>query len=239
MEGRKIGNLYSLDKAKDYYKLYGTEVESSSDLDRFFLSLIPESLDGKVALDLGAGNGRHAELLHNRGAERVIALDLSESMLQGAANRKREKSLAHLDLVRTDIEKLPFENQSIDYALSRFSVMYTKDLPKLMEKISNILKEDGEILIQANVATIQNPEDKEKIQSAPVPLLLKIGDKSVEIQNYANTLEDYFSAFQSAGLTIETQHQFPADELSVNKGYEYAEGINFQYIVFRLKKNKE
>ncbi|HAU66507.1 TPA: hypothetical protein DCW61_04115 [Candidatus Uhrbacteria bacterium] len=238
MEKQKIGNIYGVDNAKKYYETYGNEIESTSDLDRFFLSLIPKSLEGKIVLDLGAGNGRHSEVLHNRGAKQVIVLDSSESMLREAKKRKDEKKLDRLSLVLTDIDHVPIGEKKIDYILSRFSVMYTSDLTALFRKLSDIMTDNAEMLIQANFVTINNPDIEQEIKLTPVPLNLKIGENSVAIKNYANTLQDYLSAFQEAGLSIEEMQQFPAEELSVNEHYSYASAVDFKYIIFKLKKMK-
>jgi ubiquinone/menaquinone biosynthesis C-methylase UbiE len=187
-------------------------------------------------LDLGAGNGRRSEVLHNRGAEQVIVLDSSESMLREAKKRKEERTLDRLSLVLADIDHLPIGEKKIDYILSRFSVMYTSDLAGLIHKLSDIMTDDGEMLIQANFVTIQNPETEQEIKSVPVPLNLKIEEKSVAIKNYAHTLQDYLSAFQEAGLTVEETQQFPAEELSIDEQYPYANAVGFKYIVFKLKK---
>ncbi len=77
----KPGNQYNAHTTEAYYRTFGHEIDSSSELNRFSSGLIPESLHGKVAFDLGAGNGKYSELLHRRGAHRVIAYDLNESMV--------------------------------------------------------------------------------------------------------------------------------------------------------------
>jgi SAM-dependent methyltransferase len=234
MQRRKTGDQYAIDTATAYYRTFGQDVEIKSELDRFFLGLIPDSLHGKVALDLGAGNGSYSEILHHKGAERVIAYDLSESMLDQAKERKQRKQLERLDVVQGDMENIPFGHKEIDFIFSRFSVMYACDLTALIRRLGEVLTDQGEMLILANFATIKEME--EVIKAGTVPLNLKIGENSVSVKNYPNTLNDYCSAFENAGFSIEITQQFPADELSVDAGYPHAGVIDFNYVVFHLRK---
>lgn len=236
MQNKKIGK-YTPSTAEAYCKTFGTEVECNNELDRFFLGLVPNSLGGKFALDLGAGNGRYSELLHNRSAKRVIAFDLSESMLEQVTKRKLSRQLNRLDVVQGDLENLPFSKNSIDYIFSRFSLMYVCDLHALIQRLGEIMTDNGEMLVLANFSTIKNTEAV--VKTDPVPLNLRIGENSVAIKNYPNTLQDYLSAFQKAGFTVETTQQFPAHELSVDETYPYADLINFKYVVFHLRKKRK
>ncbi|HPR34002.1 MAG TPA: class I SAM-dependent methyltransferase [Prolixibacteraceae bacterium] len=237
-EKNKIGNIYRKDTTEAYNKTFGDEIERSTELDRFFLDLIPGSLEGKVALDLGAGNGRYSELLHQRGAERVISFDLSDAMLEQVNIRKTQKQLARIEIMKGDLEQLPFEEKKIDYILSRFSLMYTNNLSGLIDRLGQILSDNGEVLIQANYATFLNGANPQK-EKEPVPLVLKIGDNCVSIKNFPNTLDDYHTAFQKAGFCVANTLHHPALELSVDECYPHAKSIEFRYIVFHLRKKIE
>ena len=234
MKNMNPGDQYNADTTEAYYRTFGPEVDSSSELDRFSLGLIPESLEGKVAFDLGAGNGRYSELLHKKGARRVIAYDLSESMIDQVLQRKQRNQLERLEAVQGDIENIPFGQKEIDYIFSRFSVMYTADLKAVIQRLGEVISDNGEMLILANFVTITELENV--IKSGVVPLNLSIGENVVALKNYPNTLQDYFSAFDHAGFVVETTRQFPAEELSVDANYPYAGALDFKYVVFHLRK---
>ncbi|OYR49572.1 class I SAM-dependent methyltransferase [Halorubrum sp. Ea8] len=76
-------------------------------------------LDGRSAtraLDVGCGNGRHAELLAAR-AESVVGIDLSRALLREAATRARERDFADaLDLVHGDAAALPIADDAVGLA---------------------------------------------------------------------------------------------------------------------------
>jgi len=68
------------------------------------------------ALDVGCGNGRHAELLAAR-AKSVVGIDLSRELLREAATRARERDFAEaLDLVHGDAAALPIADDAVGLA---------------------------------------------------------------------------------------------------------------------------
>ena len=70
---------------------------------------------GRRALDVGCGNGRHAELLAAH-ARQVIGVDLSGGLLREARQRAREREFA-VDLVQSDAARLPIAAGTIDLAV--------------------------------------------------------------------------------------------------------------------------
>jgi ubiquinone/menaquinone biosynthesis C-methylase UbiE len=76
-------------------------------------------LDGRenvsVALDLGCGNGRHAELLAER-ADRVIAADASRGVLETARQRATDRGF-DADLLQADAARLPLRDATVGLAV--------------------------------------------------------------------------------------------------------------------------
>jgi ubiquinone/menaquinone biosynthesis C-methylase UbiE len=70
---------------------------------------------GRVALDLGCGNGRHAELLAGH-AERVVGVDLSRGLLETARERAGDRGF-DVALVQADAARLPLDDDSVDLAV--------------------------------------------------------------------------------------------------------------------------
>lgn len=81
--------------------------------------LAPLATDGGCfVLDLGCGDGRHLELLESLGCSSV-GLDLSAELLRGA--RGRNFGEVPLKLVRGDMRRLPFPDESFSSVLSLFT----------------------------------------------------------------------------------------------------------------------
>ena len=71
-----------------------------------------EGRQGGVALDLGCGNARHAELLAAR-ADRIIGFDASRGLLNQARERATDRVFP-LALLQGDAETLPIANNVVD-----------------------------------------------------------------------------------------------------------------------------
>ena len=72
---------------------------------------------GGLGLDLGCGNGRHAETLAPA-VDRVVGVDLSRSLLSCARERAVERGfLDVLDLLQADAARLPLADNCVDLAV--------------------------------------------------------------------------------------------------------------------------
>jgi len=237
---KPIGNMYDNTTTAKYYETVGKNAESNekNDAEKLLDNLIPQNLDGKIVLDLGCGNGRHSEVLCEKGAVKVVAIDLSDSMLEQAKVRKEEKNLSQLELVRADIDNLPIAKERFDFIFSRFSLMYSGKMEQVVKNLSDIISSGGEILVETSVATIQDQEQHTDLDKNPIPLILTIGDKKVELKNFAYTMEDYMSAFEKAGFRVAIVEQFSADDLSIAPEYKNRDKIKFGYGIFKAIKEK-
>ncbi len=110
-----------------------------------------ESSDPAVtALDLGCGNGRHAELLAGR-AERILALDISTASLRTARERAADRGYT-LDLVAADAAGLPLVDDRVDLAVYVATLHHlpTRELRLAsLDELARVLAPDGRALVSA------------------------------------------------------------------------------------------
>jgi tRNA (uracil-5-)-methyltransferase TRM9 len=78
-------------------------------------SFVADAAPAALALDIGCGNGRHAELLTG-GADRVVGLDVSRGLLRTARGRRTDRGFA-VDLMQGDAARLPVRADRVDLAL--------------------------------------------------------------------------------------------------------------------------
>lgn len=101
-----------------------------------------------VALDLGCGNGRHAELLAPL-ADRVVGIDASTGLLREAEQRAIERSF-ELDVIAGDASQIPLNSDSVDIALYVATIHHLPSrkvrIDSLVE-LARVLDPDGIALV--------------------------------------------------------------------------------------------
>jgi len=100
------------------------------------LKLCPD-VSGRRALDLACGSGRYARILAERGAERVVALDISTAMLQLVESSLR---------VRASMMHLPFVGSAFDIVISGLAVGHAPAVGEWMHGIARVLRPGGLLL---------------------------------------------------------------------------------------------
>ena len=159
-------------------------------------------VEGRDVLDVGAGTGRHAVRLAERGG-RVTAIDFSEEMLARArqkAGADRVRWLVH-DVARP----LPFAASSFDRVLSALVLEHipVEQLPSFFGDLGRVTKGDGIIVV-----TAMHPAMFLKGVSA------NFRDESGEVRprSYPATLSDYVMGAVHAGLMIVALGERSVDE---------------------------
>jgi tRNA (uracil-5-)-methyltransferase TRM9 len=109
---------------------------------------IEDSPSCPVALDLGCGNGRHAELLREK-AETVVCADLSREVLETTRDRI-ETDDRTANLVQTDAATLSFQCASVDLAvyIAALHHLPTRTLRiHSLDELSRVLTPTGRALV--------------------------------------------------------------------------------------------
>jgi ubiquinone/menaquinone biosynthesis C-methylase UbiE len=159
-------------------------------------------VDGLDVLDVGAGTGRHAVRIAERGA-RVTALDFSEEML---AKARQKPGADGVRWVVHDVAKpLPFEAESFDRVLSALVLEHipVDRLASFLAELGRVARDDGVIVV-----TAMHPAMFLKGVSA------NFRDESGEVRprSYPATLSDYVMGAIHAGLVIVALEERSVDE---------------------------
>lgn len=105
---------------------------------------------GRLALDVGCGNGRHAELLAAR-ADRIVGVDLSRGLLAEARDRAAERGFA-VDLVHGDAGRLPVRDGTVDLAVYVATLHHLRPRQRRvasLDELARVLAPDGRALVSA------------------------------------------------------------------------------------------
>jgi len=184
--------------------------------------------EGSRVLDVGAGTGDStlatARRVGSRG--RVLATDVSASMLEVAAELARQAGLNNVDTRVVDAQRLGLEPDSFDAAVSRNCLMLIPDYRQALTGIRRVLKPGGRF-----AATVFSTPDRCPYLSLPHAVVFRLGrftspapERFGEFRLGApGVLEGAFAAagFREISVyTVPARQRFP----SLAEAVQYARG---------------
>lgn len=152
-------------------------------------------LQPMVIADLGAGEGTFSQLLARR-AERVIAIDSSERMVEFGAKLAHDHGLTNLEFRMGDMEFVPIGDREVDLAFFSQSLHHALHPERAVAEASRILKRNGRIAILDLLR--HNCEEAREMYAD-----LWLGFTEVELQRYLR--DAGFSGVQTAVVHRETE----------------------------------
>lgn len=103
-----------------------------------------------LGVDVGCGNGRHAEVLAER-ADRVVGVDVSRGLLQEARERARERDFAaRFRPVQADAAALPVATGAVDLAVYVATLHHLRPRRRRLaslDELARVLGVDGRALV--------------------------------------------------------------------------------------------
>ena len=114
-------------------------------------SLLPD-LNGKSILDLGCGFGEHCVEFVNKGASKVVGIDISEKMLEVA---KKENSNPAITYMLLPIEDIEMVDGKFDIVISSLAFHYVEDFDGAVKKIYDKLNTGGNFIFHRKTPSIR------------------------------------------------------------------------------------
>ncbi len=145
-----------------------------------------------VALDAGAGTGRHALKLARRGAA-VTAIDQSREMLAVAEQAARAEALPIAFQVASLDEPLPFASGQFDFAICALVLSHVRDLAGAVREFGRVLQPGGHLLLTDFHPDAVGRGARTDFQRPGVTYLLP---------NLPHTRAGYLAALAAAGFTV-------------------------------------
>lgn len=149
--------------------------------------------EGKKILDLGSGSGMDSFIaalkVGNTGS--VSGVDMTDEQLEKAERLSKEYHFENVSFHKSYIEKLPFDNNSIDVVISNGVINLCSDKAKVFAEVARVLKPKGRMVIADIVTEKQLPEN---VVCNSTLWAACIGGASQQ--------DDYRSAIEKAGMEI-------------------------------------
>lgn len=114
------------------------------DLEAMLASAAPTGAER--VLDAGTGTGHTALAFAARVAE-VVAVDLTEAMLDQGRRLAHERGIKNITFQHADVERLPFANASFDLVTSRYSAHHYPRPQAALTEFARVLRPGGRLLL--------------------------------------------------------------------------------------------
>lgn len=172
--------------------------------------LLPD-FQGKRVLDLGCGYGWHCKYAADGGASYVLGTDISQRMLDTAAELNPARQIEYRRAAMVD---LSFSDGSFDVVLSSLAFHYVRDFEPLVHSIAAWLKDGGDLVfsVEHPVFTAYGSQDwiydeKGNILHFPVDNYYLEGEREAlflgeRVVKYHRTLTTYLNTLLRCGFTL-------------------------------------
>lgn len=101
-------------------------------------------LEGKAVLDLGCGYGWHCRFAAERGAARVLGIDLSRKMIEEARKRSEGSGISYRVC---GIEEYDYPEAAWDCVVSNLALHYVEDIGQVFRQVRRTLRPGGVFLL--------------------------------------------------------------------------------------------
>lgn len=207
--------FYDDEEIFTYYTAKRMRSDSANEtLERPIFEELTGDLAGLRLLDLGCGDGRFGLTALEAGARFYLGVEGSQKMFELARD-----TLAHADIaeakaqvIQARIEDWPYPSRAFDLVTARLVLHYIEDIDSLLRKIQQTIVEGGRficsvehpVITSCNRAWLDGGHRQEWIVDDYFETGRRVTNwMGGEVIKYHRTVEDYWSAFHSAGLEVD------------------------------------
>jgi ubiquinone/menaquinone biosynthesis C-methylase UbiE len=219
----------SIHYSPDLARKYAEHRDQYNETDKaLFDGLVTIAVEGKDVLDLGCGDGRHAEMIKGMGAKSVSGIDVNETMIELAKKRRR------VSFQVASGDNLPFKDASFDMVFSNFVLHYFKDTFRVIAEVARVLRPGGHFVGTFNITDVE--KGHEGLFNTEMPIRLGKDDRSVIVRNLIKSRSEIMSAIDAAGLTVRHEEELDHPNATVDDSFEHKSRIQKHAVMMVLEK---
>ena len=154
-----------------------------------------------LILDAGCGAG-HTGAAFAAQVGRVIAYDLTETMLEQVMILAQEKGITNLETQLGDVESLPYDDHSLDAIVSRYSAHHWPNPQQALNEFARVTKPGG-VFMLSDIVAPEEPMADSYLQTLEV-----LRDPS-HVRDHS--ISQWQAMMEAAGYTVEVvmTHDLP------------------------------
>lgn len=247
-ENQFIQNIFDNETFFEKYKVLRERDDNYNDLleQPAMAKLLPD-LSGKSVLDLGCGYGHNCSDFVNRGASRVVGVDISENMLKIAKTESKNPKIEYINMSMTDVKSL---NQKFDIIYSSLAFHYVEDFASFAKDIFSVLNVGGYLLFSQEhpiiTATIDgkghfNHDENGNEVSYTFSNYNQPGKRKITwfvdgVIKYHRTLGNIITSLTNGGFVIDTVDEPLPAEWAIEKLPTIKEWIKPNFLIIKARK---
>lgn len=149
-------NIYDNDVFfEEYSKIRENEYNYNNLIEKPAISKLLPDLKGKIVLDLGCGNGDNCIDFINKGARKVIGIDISSNMVDIAISKNSHENIQY---IKMDMNIINSINEKFDMIYSSLAIHYVENYKLLISNIRKLIKPDGILLFSQEHPNTTSPK---------------------------------------------------------------------------------
>lgn len=221
-EDRKLWeNIFA---SEEYYQHERVITEGNDGEDEFDAKML-NAVMGKVALDVGCGDGRFTIKMGEH-AKNVIGVDFSQEVISKAQTNLVESGKANVKFRVADACKLPFTDETLDVVVSRrgpvtYSTRTLSEAYRVLKKGACLMEitigEQDKLNLKKIFGRGQLYEIKEKVAHTKRRMLEKVGFKVIEIKDYVAT--EIFGSIEDLIVRLKSTPMIPDFDVQRDRRY--------------------
>lgn len=181
------------------------------------LGVLPD-LDGVDVVELGCGGGQLAVGIAERGAGRVVGVDLSRAQLEFAAALIDDRAVEMM-VVEGDVTQVPVQEGVADVVVSAYVFQWVPDLGAVFQEAARLLRPGGVFVFSVPhpFYSVFDPETETLQRTYHDPVETRYSEDGIEPEQvlFRRRLSEIHEALRRAGFVVDRLVEPGIDDPSV------------------------